>query len=444
MEQNSIDTIKNTISHFPKEKMTIRITPARPAEKSHEIYSLEIDGKKWFCERPRYHFSRLDESLWTPAFFNEGKILFDSDDVLSVFDHTGLPWVREELGSQSLLQYYLKHPERYVSAMTNHHSDVSHVLALVERIHQTLDNTSELGANLDRLYQAYNLFYRYPSSLFYLFDELIYHFKQLLLKYLDKKTVNIYFTQFLSAEMTKEVIEKGHGRNLIISRPQSRGVLYAAGTEPVVFYRRPKFFHEFSNDMEMIEALQSRGITAEDMKQFLACRWIVPIAVQTNEEAQYLESQILSSHASYILGKMSRILNKSLDELEQMSYQDIQACIDKSATGAAMVAKSILRGIPASPGRVEGKVKIVLPGAPLNLEDGDILVTTITDPTMIQVILKAAAIITDIGGVTSHPAIISREMGIPCVVNTKEATSKLVNGMRVLVDGEKGEVYALD
>jgi len=72
------------------------------------------------------------------------------------------------------------------------------------------------------------------------------------------------------------------------------------------------------------------------------------------------------------------------------------------------------------------------------------LVTTITDPTMVQAMIKAAAIVTDIGGITSHPAILSREMGIPCVVNTKEGTKLIKDGMRLKVDGDKGEVYVLD
>ena len=72
---------------------------------------------------------------------------------------------------------------------------------------------------------------------------------------------------------------------------------------------------------------------------------------------------------------------------------------------------------------------------------GEILVTEITDPTMVILMAKANAIICNIGGITSHPAIVSREMGIPCVVNTKNATKILENGMIIIVDGSKGEIY---
>jgi hypothetical protein len=63
---------------------------------------------------------------------------------------------------------------------------------------------------------------------------------------------------------------------------------------------------------------------------------------------------------------------------------------------------------------------------------------------MVQAMVRASAIVTDIGGITSHPAILSREMGIPCVVNTKEATKVIKEGMRITVDGSSGEVSLLE
>ncbi len=77
-------------------------------------------------------------------------------------------------------------------------------------------------------------------------------------------------------------------------------------------------------------------------------------------------------------------------------------------------------------------------------KEGEILVTRITDPTMTPLMNRAAAIVCDIGGMTSHPSIVAREMGIPCVVATKNATTVLRDGMRVVVDGDAGEVFALD
>jgi len=105
--------------------------------------------------------------------------------------------------------------------------------------------------------------------------------------------------------------------------------------------------------------------------------------------------------------------------------------------------EKILEGLAASPGLASGTVKIVM--ALDHLEkvlEGDILVTTMTSPDMVPAMRRAAAIVTDEGGLTSHAAIVSRELGVPAVVGTKEATLKLKDDMVVTVDGEKGLVFS--
>ena len=101
----------------------------------------------------------------------------------------------------------------------------------------------------------------------------------------------------------------------------------------------------------------------------------------------------------------------------------------------------ILKGMGASAGIAKGKVKIIKEGEAANFNEGEILVTKITYPSMVMMMSKAAAIVTELGGLTSHPAIVSREMGIPCVVATKTGTIDLKDGMEIIVDGSKGEVY---
>jgi len=104
--------------------------------------------------------------------------------------------------------------------------------------------------------------------------------------------------------------------------------------------------------------------------------------------------------------------------------------------------KILLKGTAASVGIARGKVKMVhgIQDAS-SFEEGSILVTRITDPTMVMMMARSAAIVCDIGGITSHPSIVSREMGIPCVVNTKTATKILKDGQEIIVDGTKGFVY---
>lgn len=106
--------------------------------------------------------------------------------------------------------------------------------------------------------------------------------------------------------------------------------------------------------------------------------------------------------------------------------------------------KLILKGIAASNGVVEGYVRLVSGVKDsVRFKEGDVLVTVATEPAMVIMMNKAAAIITDKGGLTSHAAIVARELGIPCVVNTKTATTDLKDGIKVKVDGTNGEVYII-
>jgi len=103
-----------------------------------------------------------------------------------------------------------------------------------------------------------------------------------------------------------------------------------------------------------------------------------------------------------------------------------------------------LKGNPAYPGVVRGRVKIVFPEnmaeGTKKFNNGDILVTTNTQPSMVPLIAKAGAIINDIGGITSHAAIVSRELKIPCIVGTKTGSKVLKDGDLVEVDANKGIV----
>ena len=103
--------------------------------------------------------------------------------------------------------------------------------------------------------------------------------------------------------------------------------------------------------------------------------------------------------------------------------------------------KSILSGLGAAPGIAVGKVARVMDIEQLEkCAAGDILVTTMTTPDMVPAMRRAAAIITDEGGITCHAAIVSRELGVPCVVGTKKATKLLKDDQVVTVDGDKGTV----
>lgn len=105
-------------------------------------------------------------------------------------------------------------------------------------------------------------------------------------------------------------------------------------------------------------------------------------------------------------------------------------------------AKIILKGLGASPGIGMGKVKIIKSSKEIKrIERGDVLVTEMTTPDFVPAMKKASAIVTDTGGMTSHAAIVSRELGIPCVVGTSTATTVLKEDIDISVDGSHGIIY---
>ena len=109
---------------------------------------------------------------------------------------------------------------------------------------------------------------------------------------------------------------------------------------------------------------------------------------------------------------------------------------------ASVEGDVLVRGLGASPGIATGNVKIVLDIDELDkIEEGDVMVTTMTTPDMVPAMRRASGIVTDEGGVTCHASIISRELGIPCVVGTGDATKTLKENTGVTLDGKKGLVF---
>ena len=103
---------------------------------------------------------------------------------------------------------------------------------------------------------------------------------------------------------------------------------------------------------------------------------------------------------------------------------------------------ALVKGLVASPGTGAGPVKLIKDITEISrVEDGDILVTGMTNPDMVPAMKKAAAVVTDDGGRTCHAAIVSRELGIPCIVGSKDGTKKLAEGQIVTVDATRGIVY---
>ena len=112
---------------------------------------------------------------------------------------------------------------------------------------------------------------------------------------------------------------------------------------------------------------------------------------------------------------------------------------------SALTVGDVLTGVPGSPGTTQGKARIVLdPSNPPDLSPGDIMVAPITDPAWTPLFLAVEAVIVNVGAQISHAVIVSRELGIPCVVSVSEATTLIPDGSTLEIDGTSGEVKILE
>jgi len=108
------------------------------------------------------------------------------------------------------------------------------------------------------------------------------------------------------------------------------------------------------------------------------------------------------------------------------------------------VPAGALIGIPVSTGTIEGRARVILDHAHAQLERGDILVTTFTDPSWTPVFVAIVGLVTEVGGMMTHGAVIAREYGLPAVVGVENATRRIRDGQRIRVHGSDGYVELLD
>ncbi|MGQ0625680.1 MAG: PEP-utilizing enzyme [Sporichthyaceae bacterium] len=109
----------------------------------------------------------------------------------------------------------------------------------------------------------------------------------------------------------------------------------------------------------------------------------------------------------------------------------------------SVVDETPISGIPVSPGIIEGIARVIRDPHSEDLDVDEILVCETTDPSWASFFVVAAAVVIDVGGPLSHGAIVARELGIPCVINTRTGTRQIRSGQRIRVDGNAGTVEVL-
>lgn len=186
------------------------------------------------------------------------------------------------------------------------------------------------------------------------------------------------------------------------------------------------------------ELAKRKGIAFETLK------YATPIEIKGMLSGKPLKETELSSRLKLYAvviedGEVKLLTGKpALDLKEELEKDEVQNII------AAKEARE-LKGTPASLGVAKGKVKVLLSAKEIaKLKQGEILVASSTTPDFVLAIRRAAAIVTEKGGITSHAAIVSRELGVPCIVGIENITQVLKDGDIVEVDADEGIVRIIE
>jgi phosphohistidine swiveling domain-containing protein len=188
-------------------------------------------------------------------------------------------------------------------------------------------------------------------------------------------------------------------------------------------------------DRLLLEITKRFGI-----KENLA-RYLLPFEIDKKTLGNIRESILRGRKKSSILicERKGKVIQKEI-----LTGEDCQNYLKLLNRPKAEEVKE-LHGMCASPGRAVGKARICKSLDDItNFKPGEVLVAAMTRPEYLPAMKKAAAIVTDEGGITSHAAIVSRELGIPCIIGTKIATKALKNGNTIQVNANHGVVIILD
>lgn len=434
------------------DKGTVAYSTKALAQGKNKKLKTRYKGLNLVCERPFYFYllKKFEVSLLSQPFDSDGKIIYGKD-IEIYFDQKGRWWCPEELSSEYLTLFFIKNPLKYLEIMSRKLQDTKRVIKTLKQINKKIDslNNKDLVDNLNKLKCCYYLFYSYYSSTLIVYDELVLRFRQLLKKFLPVKEANLYFCEFLQSEMTKEAIK----RNIVGEFAMKSKIPTTVKDRPNIFYKEPKFFCTSKLDNTVLEKINTSNLTKEEVKEFFALRLITPLAIQISEEAQYIECKMLWPIAILLLENINKHLIdenkiKSTEDIKDYSISELISMLNQKQE--RIKKRLVAKGLGVSKGKVQGKIKIIKDASDHSeFKENNILVTRLTDPSMVVLMGKAAGIICDIGSLTSHPSIVSREMGIPCIVSArcvktgKNATGVLKDGMFVHMCGESGEVHLI-
>ncbi|MBU1036766.1 hypothetical protein KKF32_01865 [Patescibacteria group bacterium] len=221
-------------------------------------------------------------------------------------------------------------------------------------------------------------------------------------------------------------IHQTHRHLFKIARDSIYGKNFSKDAQFYSYYAAEKLFKEVGRRSNLTLE-QLKFLTFPEYKEILLKG--KDYAIRANERMKYSIHFANKGKTIFFHGKDAKKIRKKLHFIKE---------------GGRITKQNELKGNPAYPGKVIGKVKIInTVQEMMKMHRSDVLVSHMTNPDIVPVMKQASAIITDLGGITCHAAIISRELKIPCIIGTKIATQMLKDGDKVEVDANKGIVKKL-
>lgn len=304
------------------------------------------------------------------------------------------------------------------------------------------------------LYTDRALYYRHNKG----YDHGVAYLSVIIQTMVDAESAGVAFGVDINTGMPGFNINAGWGLGEIvvsgeITPDTIKGTFKHKTGEPVIFEqvkgsKLKKVVYKKKPGLKAKEATEVVDTTAEERDNFaLTEKQVIDLAKAVEAINEHYGKYMDVEWAFDKKGEL-RILQARPDTIWNKKEEEHPDTVIDDISGVKEEAKKdkevILTGISGAPMAAAGEVVIVKDGSPEEInrvKTGDVLVATMTKPDMVPAMKRAAAIVTDEGGLTCHAAIVARELGIPCVVGTKKATKILVEGQVVTVDGNEGKVY---
>jgi phosphoenolpyruvate synthase/pyruvate phosphate dikinase len=176
-----------------------------------------------------------------------------------------------------------------------------------------------------------------------------------------------------------------------------------------------------------------------------AGRLVLAHVLREKEDIFYLTFQELHDvvHTNQLDGQLIRQRKDAFRSYQALAPPRVLTSEGEAIAGAYRrddVPAGALVGLAVSAGTIEGRARVVLDMAEADLQAGDILVTAYTDPSWTPLFVAIAGLVTEVGGLMTHGAVIAREYGLPAVVGVEHATRRIRDGQRIRVNGTDGYV----